>query len=108
MVAIAAVVAASTTCAAASLPMAAGAVSSAGAPSALPDAAVAATPREPSRLRLRGQKWIAPQLQRSEAGLTWSFTPKVTLELNYERSAMAPTMPHDHDDGFLTRLKLGF
>ena len=60
------------------------------------------------RLRIRGQKWVAPQLQRSEAGISWSVSPKVTLELNYERSAMAPTMPHDHDDGFLTRLKLSF
>jgi len=32
----------------------------------------------------------------------------VTLELNYERSALGPTMRHDHDDGILTRLKLGF
>jgi hypothetical protein len=72
-----------------------------------------ASPASPTRgvtprLRIRGQKWVAPQLQRSEAGLTWSLSPKVTLELNYERSAMAPTMPHDHDDGFLTRLKLSF
>ena len=51
---------------------------------------------------------MAPQLQRSEAGITWSRSPKVTLELEYERSAMAPTMPHDHDDGVLTRLKLSF
>jgi hypothetical protein len=38
----------------------------------------------------------------------WSLSPKVTLERDYERSAMAPTMPHDHDDDVLTRLKLRF
>ncbi len=61
-----------------------------------------------SRVHLRGQKYVGRQLQRSEAGLTWSLSPKVTLELNYERSALAPMMPHDHDNGILTRLKLGF
>ena len=61
-----------------------------------------------SRLHVGGRKWVAPQLQRSEAGLSVTLSPKVTLELNYERTAQAPTMPHDHDDGFLTRLKLGF
>ncbi len=61
-----------------------------------------------SRVQLRAQKWSAPQLQRSEAGLAWSPRPRVTLELNYERSALGPTMRHDHDDGIFTRLKLGF
>jgi len=61
-----------------------------------------------SRVHLGGQKWVAPQFQRSEAGITWSPRPKVTLQLNYERSALAPIMRHDHDDGILTRLKLGF
>ena len=61
-----------------------------------------------SRVRLRGQKWAAPRFQRSEAGIAWSVRPGVTLELNYERSALGPTMRHDHDDGILTRLKLGF
>jgi hypothetical protein len=66
------------------------------------------SPAPPSRLRLRGQKWAGRQLQRSEAGLAWSVSPQVTLELNYERSALAPMMRRDHDDGILTRLKLGF
>ena len=69
---------------------------------------VSAPPGLSSRLHVRGQKWAAPQLQRSEAGLSVTLSPKVTLELNYERTAQAPTMPHDHDDGFLTRLKFGF
>ena len=66
-----------------------------------------ATPSS-SRVQLRGQKWSAPQLQRSEAGIAWSPRTRVTLELNYERSALGPTMRHDHDDGIFTRLKLGF
>lgn len=77
-----------------------------------PVASLALAPPPPatssSRVRLRGQKWAGRQLQRSEAGLAWSLSPKVTLELNYERSALAPMMRHDHDDGILTRLKLGF
>lgn len=64
--------------------------------------------RSPSRVRFRGQKVVGRQLQRSEAGVVWSLSPKVSLELNYERSALAPMMPNDHDDGFLTRFKLGF
>ena len=65
-------------------------------------------PPSSSRVQLRGQKWSAPQLQRSEAGIAWSPRPRVTLELNYERSALGPTMRHDHDDGIFTRLELGF
>ena len=111
--------AAGTTCAtAASLPIGASIVSGAadsttGAAESMSspvrDAPVASiTSPAVSRLHLSGEKWVVPNLQRSETGIAWSFTPKVTLELNYERSAMPPTMPHDHDDGFLTRLKLGF
>jgi hypothetical protein len=61
-----------------------------------------------SPVQLRGQKFSAPYLQRSEAGIAWSPRPRVTLELNYERSALGPTMRQDHDDGIFTRLKLGF
>lgn len=64
--------------------------------------------RPASSLHLQGQKIVARQLQRSEAGLSWALGPKLSLELDYERSALAPMMPHDHDDGFLTRLKIGF
>jgi len=97
--------AAGTTCAgAASLPMVAS------AQAATPAATDSPPPPAPpsSRVRLRGQKWAAPRFQRSEAGVAWSVRPGVTLELNYERSALGPTMRHDHDDGILTRLKLGF
>src|SRR5207245_11211306 len=72
------------------------------------DSAVSLPPPSSSPVQLRGQKWSAPQLQRSEAGIAWSPRPRVTLELNYERSALGPTMRHDHDDGIFTRLELGF
>ena len=62
----------------------------------------------PSRVRLEGRKVVAPQLQRSEAGVVWSLGSKLTLELNYQRTALAPLMPHDHEDGIATQLKLGF
>ncbi|HZP41631.1 MAG TPA: hypothetical protein VFD84_08955 [Candidatus Binatia bacterium] len=74
---------------------------SAAPPAAPPQAA-------PSPLRLRGQKVTGPQLQRSEAGFSWSLGPKLTLEFDYERSGLAPMMSRDHDDGFLTRFKIGF
>src|SRR5438445_384825 len=38
----------------------------------------------------------------------WALSDRVTLNLTYERTAYAPMMPHDHDDGILTGLKLGF
>jgi hypothetical protein len=66
----------------------------------------AATPT--SRLRIGGQKFVAPQFQRTEAGVGLSLTDRLTLQLNYERGAYAPMMHQDHDDGLLTRLKLAF
>ena len=71
-------------------------------------AARTSAPQPVPRVRLGGQKYVGRQLQRSEAGLSWTLGSKVTLELNYARSALAPMMPHDHEDGILTRLKLGF
>ena len=112
--------AASTTCATAgSLPIVASAraatPSVTDSPPSPRDAAIGtfasvAPPAPPSssRVHLRGQKWSGPHLQRSEAGIVWSLRPRVTLELNYERSALGPTMRNDHDDGILTRLKFGF
>ena len=60
------------------------------------------------RLGLVGLKLRAPQTRTSEAGLTWALSDRVTLNLTYERTAYAPLMPHDHDDGILTGVKLGF
>ena len=67
-------------------------------------------PLEPlaPRLGLVGLKLRAPQTRTSEAGITWALSDRVTLNLTYERTAYAPMMPHDHDDGILTGVKLGF
>ena len=61
-----------------------------------------------SPLHVEGQKVTAPHFQRSEAGISWSLTDRLTLNLSYERTAYAPLMPRDHDDGIVTGVKLGF
>jgi len=61
-----------------------------------------------SPLRVEGQKLSAPHFQRSEAGVSWSLGGGLAVQLHYERSAYAPMMHQDHDDGILTRLKLAF
>ncbi len=66
------------------------------------------SPPTVSSVRFASERWGTPQLRRSEAGIAWSLSPKVTVQLNYERSALPPMMPHDHDDGFLTRLNIDF
>ena len=73
-----------------------------------PLALAAQTGGSTARVRIGGQKFIAPQFQRSEAGIGLSLNDRLTLQLNYERGAYAPMMRHDHDDGLLTRLKLAF
>jgi len=77
-----------------------------------PRALVAAPPPPPERavprLGFVGHKLRAPQTKTSEAGLTWAVSERVTLNLSYERTAYAPLMPQDHDDGILTGVKLGF
>jgi hypothetical protein len=62
----------------------------------------------PSRLGFAGGKYLAPQTRMSQAGVTWSFTNWLKLQLSYERTAFAPTMSKDHDDGVVTGLKLTF
>jgi len=64
--------------------------------------------REPSRLGVAGVKFKAPQTRMSQAAVTWSLTDRVSFQLSYERTAYAPTMAKDHDDGILTGLKLKF
>ena len=59
-------------------------------------------------IKFGGLKSRAPQLKRSEAGVTLSLTENVAFQLHYERTALAPTMRHDHDDGVLTRLRISF
>ena len=64
-------------------------------------------PTDP-RFGVVGYKVRAPQTKMSEAGITFSFSKRVTLNLSYERTAYAPLMRHDHDDGILTGVKIGF
>jgi hypothetical protein len=59
-------------------------------------------------IRFGGLKSRAPQLRQSEAGVTLSLTQNVAFQLHYERTALAPTMRRDHDDGILTRLRVSF
>jgi len=62
----------------------------------------------PSRMSVRGQKLAGRPMNRSEAGLSWALGRHLAVELNYARNAFPPMMPNDHDDGLITRLKLGF
>ena len=68
----------------------------------------AAEPPAAGRLHLIGQKYLAPQTRMTEAGITWSISRRVSLELSYERTGYAPTMPFDHDNGVMTGVKFGF
>ena len=76
------------------------------------EAAVLAPPEEPSRGPRRfgvgGARYGAPSGKRLEAGVSWFIDSRVSLQLNYQRTAQPPTMSFDHDDGFLTRLLIGF
>ena len=75
-------------------------------------ALTAAPPPQPEPLvpglAVVGHKLRSPQTKMSEAGLTWSLSNHVTLNLSYERTAYAPLMLRDHDDGIMTGVKLGF
>lgn len=81
------------------------------AATSLPAAALAPPPaaaRTARRLTLTGQKYGAPTGKRTEAGLAWALDSRVSIQLNYERTSAAPMMSYDHDDGILTRLRVGF
>jgi hypothetical protein len=65
-------------------------------------------PAAPSRLRLSGQKTEVKPASRTEAGMLWALNDHLSLQLNFARTSMPPTRPQDHEDGFLTRLRLGF
>jgi hypothetical protein len=77
-----------------------------------PPALVVLPPPAPARASSRfgvvGRKYAAPQTKMSEAGVTLALTDRLSLHLSYERTAFAPTMSRDHDDGILTGLKVGF
>ena len=64
--------------------------------------------KSPSRFSLNGQKFGAPLTRRTEAGVSWALDSHVSIQLNYARTAQAPMMPFDHDDGIMTRLRVGF
>jgi hypothetical protein len=88
-------------------------VASARLPLTLPTPPLVMAPPPPpergtSRLGFAGQKLAARQTRMSQAGLTWSLSDRLTLHLSYERTAYAPIMPQDHDDGILTGLRVGF
>jgi hypothetical protein len=72
------------------------------------DTAPSPSPRTMPHLGLVGRRLRGPQTGMSEAGITFAFGKRVTLDLSYERTSYAPLMPHDHDDGILTALKIGF
>jgi hypothetical protein len=78
----------------------------------VPPSLTAPPPPEPApalpRLGFVGQKTAAPQTRMSQAGVTWSVSDSVKLQLSYERTGYAPTMARDHDDGILTGVRLGF
>jgi hypothetical protein len=77
-----------------------------------PDIAAPAPPPPPSaipsRLGFAGGKYLAPQTRMSQAGVSWSVTDWLSLHLSYERTAFAPVMSRDHDDGVVTGLALRF
>jgi hypothetical protein len=68
-----------------------------------------AATRPARSLSLKGQKYSgAPFSKRTEAGVEWALDRRVSIQLNYERTTQAPMMPFDHDNGILTRLRVGF
>jgi hypothetical protein len=73
-----------------------------------PDRAAAEAPAALPRLRLSGQKTEVKPTSRTEAGMLWALSDHLSLQLNFARTANPPTRPQDHEDGFLTRLRLGF
>jgi len=60
------------------------------------------------RLNVAGQKERAPQTRMSQASLMWSLSEHLLLHLSYQRTAFAPTMSKDHDDGIMTGVKVRF
>jgi hypothetical protein len=63
----------------------------------------------PRKLSMNGQKFGGvPFSKRTEAGLSWALDSRVSIQLNYARTTHAPMMPFDHDDGIMTRLRVGF
>jgi hypothetical protein len=65
--------------------------------------------RSQRKVALKGDKYGAGGAdKRTEAGLEWALDSRVSLQLNYERTSQSPMMPFDHDNGILTRVRIGF
>ena len=65
--------------------------------------------RSRSPLRLKGDKYGSARFgKRTEAGVEWTLDSRVSIQLNYERTSQSPMSRFDHDDGILTRVRIGF
>ncbi len=65
--------------------------------------------RAQRKVALKGGKYGAGGAdKRTEAGVEWALDSRVSLQLNYERTSQSPMMPFDHDNGILTRVRIGF
>ena len=64
--------------------------------------------QEPSRFGVIGQKYAAPQTRMSQAGVLYSLSKHLSVQLSYERTAYARLMPQDQDIGIVTGLRVGF
>lgn len=65
--------------------------------------------RSQRKVALKGDKYGAGGAdKRTETGLEWALDSRVSLQLNYERTSQSPMMPFDHDNGILTRVRIGF
>jgi len=65
--------------------------------------------RTSRKVLLKGDKYGAGGAdKRTEAGVEWALDSRVSLQLNYERTSQSPMMPFDHDNGILTRVRIGF
>jgi hypothetical protein len=88
----------------------------ASAPVTTNETAAAFVPIEPPpvaraqrKVLLKGDKYGAGGAdKRTEAGVEWALDSRVSLQLNYERTSQSPMMPFDHDNGILTRVRIGF
>lgn len=67
-----------------------------------------AAPELQRRLHLNGQKYASPVGRRTEAGVVWSLDSRVSIQLNYARTAQVPMMSYANDNGILARLRFGF
>jgi hypothetical protein len=86
-------------------------------PIAMPSPLMVARPAPPpaaaarvglENLDLEKTKHVSPEAQMAEAGLRFSVTPRVAVQLGYTRTALGGAVPHDPDNGVRTSLRIGF